>query len=76
MPFASVHSWWSQEPCGTWSIATIEVALSKGWEIYVLWATYLITDDAFWRLTLGVYYQLVQSVLRISVEQPWSPLAG
>ena len=33
---ASVHSWWSQEPSGTWSIATIEVALSKGWEIYIL----------------------------------------
>ena len=68
MHFASVHSWWSQEPSGTWSIETIEVALSKGWEI-----TYgvdhifnpLTTDDVFWRLTLGVCYQLVQAVLKI-----------
>ena len=26
----------------------------------------LITDDAFWRLTLAVCYQLVQSILKIS----------
>ena len=38
-------------PSGTWSIATIEVALRNG-EIYIL--------------TLVVCYQMVQSVLKIS----------
>ena len=56
-------------PSGTWTIATIEVALRDG-EIYITVSHIfnpLTTDDALWHcLTLAVCYQLVQSVLKIS----------
>ena len=58
-----------QEPSGTWSIVTIEVALSKGWGEFTYCIDHifnpLTTDEVIWCLTLGVHYRLVQAVLKI-----------
>ena len=53
---------------GTWSIATIKVALRDRKFTYCRPQIFnhLTTDDTFWHcLTLAVWYQLVQAVLKI-----------